>query len=91
MSRNGTNVEHSITTKLCGKFPYVHMYGYICSEDCVFNTVVACIYAPRFATLSASRKRREGGGGAYIRDLTFDLANTPPLRRPRLDVDTGTL
>ena len=30
-------------------------------------------------------------GGAYMWDLTFYLANTPPLPVPRLDVDIGTL
>ena len=30
-------------------------------------------------------------GGAYMWDLTFYLANTPPLLGPRLDVDIGTL
>jgi len=29
----------------------------------------------------------ESVGGAYMRDLTFYLANTPPLPLPRLDVD----
>ena len=41
------------------------------------------IYAPRFATLALV----ESGGGAYMRDLTFYLENTPPLPGPRLDVD----
>jgi len=31
-----------------------------------------------------------GGGGAYMRDLTFYLANTPPLLVPCLDADIGT-
>ena len=42
---------------------------------------------PRFATLALV----ESVGGAYMRDLTFYLANTPPLPVPRLDVDIGTL
>ena len=50
-------------------------------------TVVSRIYAPPFCNLSASRKCR----GAYMQDLTFYLANTPPLPMPRLDVDIGTL
>ena len=41
------------------------------------------IYAPPFATLALV----ENVGGAYMRDLTFYLANTPPLPVPRLDVD----
>ena len=40
------------------------------------NTVVSRIYAPPFATLALV----ENVGGAYMRDLTFYLANTPPLR-----------
>jgi len=48
------------------------------------NTVVSRIYAPRFATLALVESV---GGGAYMRDLTFYLANTPPLPVPRLDVD----
>jgi len=39
------------------------------------STVVSRIYAPRFATLVLV----ENVGGAYMRDLTFYLANTPPL------------
>jgi len=39
---------------------------------------------PPFFNLSASRKR--GGGGAYMQDLTFYLANMPPLPVPHLDV-----
>jgi len=46
------------------------------------NTVVSRIYAPRFATLTVV----ESVGGAYMRELTFYLANTPPLPVPRLDV-----
>jgi len=46
-----------------------------------------CIYAPCFATLALV----ESVGGAYMRDLTFYLANTPPLSGPRLDVYIGTL
>ena len=42
---------------------------------------------PLFCNLSASQKRR----GAYMRDLTFYLANMPPLPVPCLNVDTGTL
>ena len=45
------------------------------------------IYAPRFATLVLV----DSVGGAYMRDLTFYLANTPSLPVPRLDVDIGTL
>ena len=41
------------------------------------------IYAPRFAALTLV----ESVGGAYMRDLTFYLANTPPLPVPCLDVD----
>jgi len=44
---------------------------------------VSRIYAPPFATLALV----ENVGGAYMRDLTFYLANTPPLPVPRLDVD----
>ena len=40
------------------------------------------IYAPRYATLALVKNV----GGAYMRDLTFYLANTPPLPVPRLDV-----
>jgi len=43
---------------------------------------VSRIYAPPFATLALV----ENVGGAYMRDLTFYLANTPPLLVPRLDV-----
>jgi len=50
-------------------------------------TVVSRIYAPRFATLALL----DSVGGAYMRDLTFYLTNTPPLPGPRLDVDIGTL
>ena len=46
-------------------------------------TVVSRLYAPPFATLALV----ENVGGAYMRDLTFYLANTPPLPVPRLDVD----
>ena len=46
-------------------------------------TIVSRIYAPRFATLALV----ESVGGAYMRDLTFYLANTPPLPVTRLDVD----
>jgi len=45
-------------------------------------TVVSRIYAPRFATLVLA----ENVGGTYMRDLTFCLANTPPLPVPRLDM-----
>ena len=38
---------------------------------------------PPFATLMLV----ESVGGAYMRDLTFYPANTPPLPLPRLDVD----
>jgi len=48
---------------------------------------VSRIYAPRFATLALV----ESAGGAYMRDLTFYLANTPPLPVPRLDIGIGTL
>ena len=41
------------------------------------------IYAPPFATLALV----ENVGGAYMRDLTFYPANTPPLPVPRIDVD----
>ena len=50
-------------------------------------TVVSRIYAPRFATLALVESVR----GAYMRDLTFYLANTLPLLVPCLDVDIGTL
>ena len=50
-------------------------------------TVVSCIYAPRFATLTLVENIR----GAYMQDLTFYLANMPPLPVPCLDVDIGTL
>jgi len=53
----------------------------------VVDTVVSRIYAPCFATLVVV----ESVGGAYMWDLTFYLANTPPLSVPRLDVDIGTL
>jgi len=49
---------------------------------------VSRIYAPRFATLALVENV---GGGAYMQDLTFYLANTPPLPVPRLVVDIGTL
>ena len=49
------------------------------------------IYAPRFATLALVESLGWGGGGAYMWDLTFYLANTLPLPVPRLDVDIGTL
>ena len=52
-----------------------------------YITVVSRIYAPRFATLALV----ESIGGAYMRDLTFYLANVPPLPGPRLDVDIGIL
>ena len=41
------------------------------------------IRPPPFATLAPV----ENVGGAYMRDLTFYLVNTPPLPFPRLDVD----
>ena len=41
------------------------------------------IYTPRFATLTLV----ESVGGAYMWDLTFYLANTPPLPVPHLNVD----
>ena len=47
------------------------------------STIVSRIYAPPFATLALV----ENVGGAYMRGLTFYLANTPPLPVPRLDVD----
>jgi len=50
-------------------------------------TVVSRIYAPHFATLALVESV---GGWAYMRDLTFYLANTPPLLMPRLGVDIGT-
>jgi len=40
------------------------------------STVVSRIYAPRLATLALV----ESVGGAYMRDLTFYLANTPLFR-----------
>ena len=52
-------------------FPSLH--------SCVV-TVVSRIYAPLFATLALV----ESVGGAYMRDLTFYLMNTPPLLGPRL-------
>jgi len=51
------------------------------------NTVVFRIYTLDFATLAPV----ESVGGAYMRDVTFYLANTPPLPGPHLDVDIGTL
>ena len=48
-------------------------------------SVVSRIYAPRFATLALVES------GAYMRDLTFYLANTPPLPGPHLGVDMGIL
>ena len=59
----------------------VHMYRHLA------YTVVSRIYAPHFATLALV----ESVGGAYMRNLTFYLTNTPPLPVPRLDVDIGTL
>ena len=50
------------------------------------HNVVSRIYAPHVATLALV----ENVGGAYMRDLTFYLANTPPLPVPRLDGDVGT-
>ena len=50
-------------------------------------TVVSRIYTPRFATLVLVKSV----GGAYMRDLTFYLANTPLLPVPRLDVHIRTL
>ena len=47
----------------------------------------ACRNRHRFATLALV----ESVGGAYMRDLTFYLANMPPLPVPRLDVEIGTL
>ena len=47
------------------------------------------VYAPHFATLALVES--VGGGGAYMRDLTFYLANMPPLPGPCLNVDTGIL
>ena len=40
---------------------------------------------PLFLNPSTSRKCK----GAYMRDLTFYLTNTPPLPGPHLDVDIG--
>ena len=48
----------------------------------VVITVVFRTYAPRFATLALVKNV----GGAYMRDLTFYLANTPPLPVLCLDV-----
>ena len=45
------------------------------------------IDAPHFATLALV----ESAGGAYMQDVTFYLANTPPLPVSRLDVNIGTL
>jgi len=45
-------------------------------------TVVFRICAPCFVTLALVKNV----GGAYMRDLTFYLAYTPPLPVPRLDV-----
>ena len=36
---------------------------------------------------TCARTSTENVGGAYMRDLTFYLENTPPLPGPRLDVD----
>jgi len=49
-------------------------------------TVVSRIYNPHFATLALVERI----GGAYTRDLTFYLANAPPLPGPHLAVDIGT-
>ena len=51
------------------------------------HTVVSSIYAPRFATLALVKSV----GGACMWDLTFYLANTPPLPGPRLDADIRTV
>jgi len=51
------------------------------------HTIVSSIYAPRFATLALVKSV----GGACMWDLTFYLANTPPLPGPRLDADIGTV
>ena len=52
------------------------------------STIVSHIYAPHFATLALL----ESIGGAYMQDLQFYFANTPPLPVPRIDVvDIGTL
>ena len=50
-------------------------------ECCVagVSTVVSHIYASRFATVTLVESV---GGGAYLRDLKFYLANTPPLPVP---------
>jgi len=48
----------------------------------VVSTVVSCIHALCFAKLELV----ESVGGAYMRDLMFYLANTPPLLVPCLDV-----
>jgi len=53
------------------------------SVVCIVITVLSCIYAPHFANLTLV----ESVGGAYMRDLTFYLVNTPLLPVPRLDVD----
>jgi len=45
------------------------------------------MYAPCFATFVLVISVV----GVYMLDLTFYLANTPPLPVPRLDVDIGTL
>ena len=71
---------------------YLHVPQILHNQNiatCRYITVVSRIYAPRFATLTAV----ESVGGAYMRDLTFYLANTPPLPVPRLDVNIaiGTL
>jgi len=47
------------------------------------STVVSRIYTPHFATLALV----ESVGGAYMRDLTFYLANTPPVTVPCRDED----
>ena len=64
----------------------LHFICHSCFEE-ESNTVVSRICAPRFATLALV----ESVGGAYMQDLTFYLANTPPLPVPCLDADIGTL
>jgi len=75
-----------LSTELCFIFRSAHNVLYF-PMHAKYSIIVTCIYAPRFATLALVKSV----GGAYMRDQTFYLVYTPPLLRPRLDIDIGTL
>ena len=94
MTRGGGIMKDFMNGSLCLYLQYVCLkWLKLCggvasgSNAGIIYTVVSCICAPHFATIALV----ESVGGAYMRDLTFYLMNTPPLPVPLLDVDIGTL